>query len=1270
MKTFTNNQQIITMGNIINKTSGINKLLLIIFFSMLYSTAYSQTYYFSNSGDDSYTEEQAQDSSTPWKSLDKLNSLSLSSGDTILFKMGDTWHGQININVNGITYGAYGTGNKPVIKGSIPVTNWTQYSGNIYKTTVSESVVQLFCNDKRQTLARYPNTGYARFDKVNSSTSFESDDIGSTDWTGGMAHMRVKHWTFGSKKITSCNNGAITIASAPHYTPKVGWGFFINNHIAALDAPGEWYYDSSDNTLYFWTPNGDSPDNYTIEASVTDYGFKINGASNITIDGFILKHQVLSSIEAQDASSDYITIKNNEIYYPDQIAIRMGASMWASGGIEHVTINNNVIEGANRNGLFFSADYSTITNNVIKHIGDDYTKLSAYGVGNYEHASIAVDVHGRENLIRENRVDSIGYIGIHFADAPKTIVEYNYVTNYCKSADDGGGIYCYQMYYDNADVKGSIIRYNIVTDGIGAPEATDNPDYIAVEGIYLDNRSQEVTVLSNTVSNGGSRGYFTNNGRDHKFLNNISYNNILAQIYFREAADGIQGYEIKGNVFYSLNSDQLCLQQFSNISSATEFGTYDNNYYCSPYSTSLIKDQSVYYALEGWQNYSGQDANSHKSLIDSDNLPYTYGPQLISNSTFDSNISGWSFWSNGGGGNSWESNAQLDGGTLKHNPGNSSSSYVSHNIGIEEGKLYEVKFSIVSNTSKSMNVAVIRNHSDYATLGFGTTITVNTNRQDFTYQFEATETEPGSMIYFYNAYGQSTPIFWLDNVSIKEIVSRPSPVEVSPLFMNPTMESVNVDLGGKVYRDLDGNRVSGTILLEPFASKILTILVDSDTIPPAAPANLSATAVASTRIDLNWDDNTESDLAGYTVKRATTPGGPYTSIATGVTSNNYSDTGLTPETKYYYVVTAKDNSNNSSEVSSEASATTTVSEPLPDPYSFYDFEEGSGTTVADLGTLNNTGTLTGSDINWATGGVTASEAEGDECVQITGSPTSGRSYVEVPYNDLHNSYDYTFSAWVKWDTSVSPDWAYVFWQNGDDSQKTRHVDMWWDKEYKTVSTSMNDENGGSIRIRPTGTSVNVFDGNWHLVAITMENGTIVKLWVDGQKTGETTSDTKVAINGGDDLWLGTMPAEDSEGVTKMVGFIDRVGIYDQALTPDQMLELYTTRSSFDDPSTGVKEFDNASMFKLYQNMPNPFSSETTIAYELKQSGFVTLQVFDITGKVVAILEQSDKPAGSSQVKWNRLNASNEKVPNGIYLYKLTVVSKNKVSYDVKKIIVK
>jgi fibronectin type 3 domain-containing protein len=72
--------------------------------------------------------------------------------------------------------------------------------------------------------------------------------------------------------------------------------------------------------------------------------------------------------------------------------------------------------------------------------------------------------------------------------------------------------------------------------------------------------------------------------------------------------------------------------------------------------------------------------------------------------------------------------------------------------------------------------------------------------------------------------------------------------------------------------------------------------------PPPTPTDLTATTISSSRIGLSW---TASPTApGYSVKRSMTVGGPFTTIATGVTSASYLDTGLTPSTTYYYVVSA------------------------------------------------------------------------------------------------------------------------------------------------------------------------------------------------------------------------------------------------------------------------------------------------------------------------------------------------------------------------------
>lgn len=73
-------------------------------------------------------------------------------------------------------------------------------------------------------------------------------------------------------------------------------------------------------------------------------------------------------------------------------------------------------------------------------------------------------------------------------------------------------------------------------------------------------------------------------------------------------------------------------------------------------------------------------------------------------------------------------------------------------------------------------------------------------------------------------------------------------------------------------------------------------------------------------IILDWNDNTEGDLAGYKVYRSTSENGPFSVIADNVTESYYEDVDITGGMVYFYYVTAVDNSENESAGSSPAYA--------------------------------------------------------------------------------------------------------------------------------------------------------------------------------------------------------------------------------------------------------------------------------------------------------------------------------------------------------------
>jgi photosystem II stability/assembly factor-like uncharacterized protein len=73
-------------------------------------------------------------------------------------------------------------------------------------------------------------------------------------------------------------------------------------------------------------------------------------------------------------------------------------------------------------------------------------------------------------------------------------------------------------------------------------------------------------------------------------------------------------------------------------------------------------------------------------------------------------------------------------------------------------------------------------------------------------------------------------------------------------------------------------------------------------------------------------------------------------------------------------------------------------------------------------------------------------------------------------------------------------------------------------------------------------------------------------------------------------------------------------------------------------------------FALNQNYPNPFNPSTTISFTLDKDGYVSLNVYDVTGRTVATILNKQMDAGSYEVGFNASGLS-----SGVYFYKLKTV---------------
>jgi hypothetical protein len=96
--------------------------------------------------------------------------------------------------------------------------------------------------------------------------------------------------------------------------------------------------------------------------------------------------------------------------------------------------------------------------------------------------------------------------------------------------------------------------------------------------------------------------------------------------------------------------------------------------------------------------------------------------------------------------------------------------------------------------------------------------------------------------------------------------------------------------------------------------------------------------------------------------------------------------------------------------------------------------------------------------------------------------------------------------------------------------------------------------------------------------------------------------------------------------------------------------------------TAVYENDNLNLpqnFSLGQNFPNPFNPTTSIPFKVKSLEFgvgrpthTTLIVYNILGQRIRSLVDENLNSGTYQVTWDAKNDKGEKVPSGVYFYRL------------------
>ncbi len=167
--------------------------------------------------------------------------------------------------------------------------------------------------------------------------------------------------------------------------------------------------------------------------------------------------------------------------------------------------------------------------------------------------------------------------------------------------------------------------------------------------------------------------------------------------------------------------------------------------------------------------------------------------------------------------------------------------------------------------------------------------------------------------------------------------------------------------------------------------------------------------------------------------------------------------------------------------------------------------------------------------------------------------------------------------------------------------------------------------------------------------------------------GETIEFTVIAIDvNGDDIWLGVNEEELPDGA-EFTDNGDGTGYFRWETGEQNIGEYSLTFSAGDNEQETSAEvviriFDPESVdndllgseltFRIEGNYPNPFNAETTIVYNLPRSENVSLQVFDLHGRVVANLHDGILSSGVHKKTWNASNNA-----GGIYLVRFASKTK-------------
>lgn len=464
------------------------------------------------------------------------------------------------------------------ISGTELITDWSPHRDAIYRTQVSLPVDgysdtgffanQVFVRGEMMPEARVPNLNPERdylrpnlfgggVESLEGTLSqIKNDEIPqlAESWVGGKVWTNEWYTSRTGEIIEEQTDRLKAVMTAEW--ERGGFWFYLFGKSELLDDSGEWFYDSSNEQLYLWSPDNQIPS--TVEVKQRNFAFDLSDRSYITIRNLNLfantittsdrsKGIVIDGIRAKYVSH-HMTLpplpKSLQAPESDD-ALFLAAHAHDTGiqlrGRNH-TLTNSVIDWSSGNGVLLSGNDHEVTNNIIVNT-------------NYQVSYAApVRLNGNGHKITHNTIKRTGRDAISWdwhtagTDGRNLEIAYNDISEFGMVSTDLGAIYiCCHV-----NLEGGSIHHNWIRD------AQAFSPFWGTRGIYLDIETFNSTIHHNVIWNltGGKDNYSLVAGSPR------GYDRIFNNTFLGEVDLGEEYIEARNNIFAA--SDSFTTDQGSN----------------------------------------------------------------------------------------------------------------------------------------------------------------------------------------------------------------------------------------------------------------------------------------------------------------------------------------------------------------------------------------------------------------------------------------------------------------------------------------------------------------------------------------------------------------------------------------------------------------------------------------------------------------------------------------------------------------------------------